>query len=113
VTFAVGDDHLDALREFHRDYADRYRVVGNPRWDLLRPELRGSHAEEVAAIRGSTVAFILINTNFAVLNSSRRTGEETRKWFADTGRVDLRKPEDVVFLDEIFVMERANTRRGA
>ena len=109
LIFAVGEDHLDALRQFHPAHADRYRVVGNPRWDLLRPELRGSHAEEVAAIRRQYGRFILINTNFAILNSSRRTGEETRKWFADTGRVDLSKPEDVVFLDEIFAMERANT----
>jgi len=109
VIFAVGEDHLDALRQFHPDHAERYRVVGNPRWDLLRPELRGSHAEEVAAIRRQYGRFILINTNFAVLNSSRRTGDETRKWFADTGRVDLSKPEDVIFLDEIFAMERANT----
>jgi surface carbohydrate biosynthesis protein len=109
VIFAVGDDNLDALREFYPAHADRYRVVGNPRWDLLRPELRGSHAEEVAAIRREYGRFILINTNFAVLNSSRRTGEETRKWFAETGRVDLSKPEDVVFLDEVFAMERANT----
>jgi len=109
LLFAVGDDHLDALRQFHPESADRCRVVGNPRWDLLRPELRGSHAQEVAAIRRQYGPFILINTNFAILNSSRRTGEETRKWFADTGRVDLSKPEDVVFLDEIFAMERANT----
>jgi surface carbohydrate biosynthesis protein len=109
VIFAVGDDHLDALRQFHPDHAGRYRVVGNPRWDLLRPELRGSHAEEVAAIRRQDAPFTLINTNFALLNSSRRSGDETRKWFADTGRVDLTKPEDVIFLDEIFAMERANT----
>ena len=109
VIFAVGDDHLDALRQFHSAHADRYRVVGNPRWDLLRPELRGSHAEEVAAIRRQYGPFILINTNFAILNSSRRTGEETRAWFAETGRVDLSKPEDVIFLDDIYAMEHANT----
>jgi surface carbohydrate biosynthesis protein len=109
LVFAVGDDHLDALRQFHPAHADRYRVVGNPRWDLLRPELRGSHADEVAEIRRQHGRFILINTNFAVLNSSRRSAEETRRWFAETGRVDLSKPEDVIFLDEVFAMERANT----
>jgi surface carbohydrate biosynthesis protein len=109
LVFAVGGDHIEALQQFHPDHADRYRVVGNPRWDLLRPELRGSHAEEAAEIRRRHAPFILINTNFAILNSSRRSPEETRDWFAKTGRVDLRKPEDVVFLDEIFEMERANT----
>ena len=109
VIFALGDEHKEALLHFYPGHADRYRVVGNPRWDLLRPELRGSHDREVAAIRAQHAPFILINTNFAALNSSRRTPEETAKWFVDTGRVDTRKPEDVVFLDEMFQMERANT----
>jgi surface carbohydrate biosynthesis protein len=109
LIFAAGGDHLDALRRFHPDHADRYRVVGNPRWDLLRPELRDCHAEDVAEIRRRYAPFILVNTNFAILNSSRRSAQETRDWFVETGRVDLSKPEDSVFLDEIFEMERANT----
>ena len=108
IVFTTGAEHDEAMRHFHPGHAARYRVVGNPRWDLLRPELRGSHAEEVAAIRRQYAPFILINTNFAILNSARRTPEEYRKWFARTGRVDLSMPEDVVFLDEIFAMERAN-----
>jgi surface carbohydrate biosynthesis protein len=109
LVFAAGEEHLEALRQFHPGYADRYPVVGNPRWDLLRPELRGSHDADVAEIRRQYAPFILINTNFATLNSSRRTAEETRAWFVETRRVDLGKPGDVVFLDEIFEMERANT----
>ena len=106
--FAVGEEHKAALLRFHPAHADKYRVVGNPRWDLLRPELRGSHDGEVAAIRARHAPFILINTNFSVHNSARRTVEETRKWFVDEGHIDPSKPEDVVFLDEIFRMERAN-----
>jgi surface carbohydrate biosynthesis protein len=109
LVLAAGADHLEALRTFYPGYADRYRLVGNPRWDLLRPELRGSHAREAAAIRDRYGSFVLVNTNFAVLNSSRRTPEETRAWFVDTMLVDPRKPEDAVFLDEVFAMERANT----
>src|SRR5262245_38406339 len=30
MAFAVGDDHLNALRQFHPAHADRYPVVGNP-----------------------------------------------------------------------------------
>jgi len=109
LVLAVGEEHLQALRQFHPAHAARYRVVGNPRWDLLRPELRGSHAGEIAAIRRQHAPFILINTNFAVLNSSLRTAEQTRSWFVKSGRIDPSKPEDAVFLDEVFVMERANT----
>lgn len=106
--FAVGEEHKAAFLRFHPAHADKYRVAGNPRWDLLRPELRGSHDAEVAAIRARHAPFILINTNFSVHNSARRTVEETRKWFVDEGHVDPSKPEDVVFLDEILRMERAN-----
>jgi surface carbohydrate biosynthesis protein len=109
LVLAAGADHLEALRMFHPAHGDRYRVVGNPRWDLLRPELRSCHAAEVAAIRKQYAPFILVNTNFGILNSARRSAEESRQWFAKTGRVDLAKPDDVVFLDEIFALERANT----
>ena len=109
LVFTTGAEHDEAMRHYHPDHAGRYHIVGNPRWDLLRPELRGSHAEEVAAIRRQYGPFVLINTNFAIRNSARRTPEQYRKWFVNTGRVDLSKPEDVVFLDEIFEMERSNT----
>jgi len=109
LIFTTGAEHDEAMRRFHPAHADRYRIVGNPRWDLLRPELRGSHAEEVAAIRRRYGPFILINTNFAILNSARRPPAEYRKWFVKNGRFDLSKAEDVIFLDEIFEMEGANT----
>jgi surface carbohydrate biosynthesis protein len=109
LVLAAGADHLEALRMFHPAHAERYRVVGNPRWDLLRPELRGCHAAEAAAIRKQYAPFILVNTNFGILNSARRTAEGTRQWFAKTGRVDFSRPEDAVFLDELFVLERANS----
>ena len=109
LIFALGEEHMEALLHFRPDHGDKYRIVGNPRWDLLRPELRGGHAEDVAAIRAQHAPFILINTNFAALNSARLTAEKMPKRFVKTGVVDLRKPEDVIFLDEIFQMERANT----
>jgi surface carbohydrate biosynthesis protein len=109
LIFALGEEHREALLHFRPAHGDKYHVVGNPRWDLLRPELRGSYDEEVAAIRAQHAPFILINTNFAALNSARLTAEKMPKRFVKTGVVDLRKPEDVIFLDEIFQMERANT----
>lgn len=42
--------------------------LGNPRFDLLRPELRGLHADEVANIRTTHGNFVLINTNFSSFN---------------------------------------------
>src|SRR5215470_5410507 len=108
LIFAVGEEHNQALSQFFPRYANKSRVVGNPRWDLLRPELRSSHAEEVAAIRAKYAPFILLNTNFGLTNSAKRTAKVTRVWFVKTGRLDMNDPEDVVFLDEIFEMERMN-----
>lgn len=41
---------------------------GNPRFDLLRPELRALHQPEVDAIRARHGDFVLINTNFSSMN---------------------------------------------
>src|SRR5262249_22614532 len=35
LVFTTGADHDEAMRQFHPAHADRYRIVGNPRWDLL------------------------------------------------------------------------------
>lgn len=43
-------------------------VLGNPRVDMLRPELRGSYDGAVKALRQRHGEFILINTNFGKLN---------------------------------------------
>src|SRR5262249_32797954 len=109
LIFTVGEEHNQALSQFFPRSANKSRVVGNPRWDLLRPELRSGHADEVAAIRAKYAPFILVNTNFGLTNSAKRTAKATRVWFVKTGRVDLNKREDIVFLDEIFEMERLNT----
>lgn len=44
------------------------RPLGNPRFDLLRPELRGLYAKDVDTIRRAHGDFILINTNFSSQN---------------------------------------------
>jgi surface carbohydrate biosynthesis protein len=42
--------------------------TGNPRLDLLRPELRGFHGPEVAKLRETYGRFVLFDTNFASFN---------------------------------------------
>ncbi|WP_284152472.1 surface carbohydrate biosynthesis protein [Desulfofustis limnaeus] len=54
---------------------DRLHNVGNPRMDLLRPEVRDYFAEEAEAIKKVFGPFLLINTNFAAYNNIR--GSET------------------------------------
>jgi surface carbohydrate biosynthesis protein len=47
--------------------------TGNPRIDLLRPELRGFHEEAVAAIKSTHGRFVLFDSNFASFNPAVKT----------------------------------------
>ena len=42
--------------------------TGNPRADLLRPELRGFHAEAARKLGERYGPFVLVNTNFSIVN---------------------------------------------
>jgi surface carbohydrate biosynthesis protein len=108
VVFAVGDDHLDALRQFHPAHADRYRVVGNPRWDLLRPEFARAHGPEVERIRSEHGRFILINTNLGFTNSGKGTTEQMVHKLERGGKFDRRRPADAAFLEDHLRLERAS-----
>jgi hypothetical protein len=54
-------------------------ITGNPRTDLLRPELRPYWLDQVEAIRKRFGRIILINTNFGKLNHFRPNKGEERK----------------------------------
>ncbi len=49
-------------------YAGRIVATGNPRGDVLRPELRALHRRRVDSIRDQHGRFLLINTSFARYN---------------------------------------------
>ena len=64
-----GQENADLLRRYpHLPPTTPVHVVGNPRGDMLRPELRGYFAEEVEALTGKYGKFILVNTNFIDVN---------------------------------------------
>lgn len=65
---AWGDVHRTDILRKAPQFIDRVRAVGHPRFDLLRPELRGVHAHEVAALRQRFGDYILIATNFSRYN---------------------------------------------
>ncbi len=87
-------------RQSAEDLAERSRVVGleahpfgNPRFDLLRPELDGLHEPEVRAIRQTYGDFILINTNYSSLNPiiSMHDAPDRRMSKRDQANPDLPK----------------------
>jgi surface carbohydrate biosynthesis protein len=100
VIFALGEDHRDALAEKYPQQAAKLEIVGNPRWDLLRPEFRAAHAGEAAAIRKEFGPFILINTNFGLTNSAKGPPEAVVRALVRGGKLDMNKPDDANLINE-------------
>jgi surface carbohydrate biosynthesis protein len=68
--FAWGEENADLLRQYP-DLPEGIPiyVTGNPRGDLLRPEMRGYFARDAEDLRKAYGDFILINTNFGEVNA--------------------------------------------
>jgi surface carbohydrate biosynthesis protein len=68
--FAWGQDNADLWRQYPSlSPKTPIHTTGNPRGDMLRPEMRGFYAKEVKELRTSYGDFILINTNFNHVNA--------------------------------------------
>jgi surface carbohydrate biosynthesis protein len=67
--FAWGQENEELWRRYPQlPAATSIHITGNPRGDLLRPELRSFYEEAAACIRKTYGDFILINTNFNHVN---------------------------------------------
>ena len=68
--FAWGQDNADLWRQYpHLSSETPIHITGNPRGDMLRPEMRDFYAKEIKKICNSYGDFILINTNFNHVNA--------------------------------------------
>jgi len=67
---AWGQDNAELWQQFpHLPDKAEIHVTGNPRNDLLRPEIRHYYQETVGELRNRYGDFILINTNFNHVNA--------------------------------------------
>jgi surface carbohydrate biosynthesis protein len=67
--FAWGQENVDLLQQYPQLPANMpIHVTGNPRGDILRPEMRPYFDMEVKRLRELYGDFILINTNFTEVN---------------------------------------------
>ncbi len=68
--FAWGEQNANLWRHYP-DLPDGIpiHITGNPRGDLLRPELRGYYEDDVRKLRKTYGNFILINSNFNLINA--------------------------------------------
>jgi surface carbohydrate biosynthesis protein len=76
----------------------RVRRAANPRWDLLRKELRPIFADEVANLHRWHGDFILVNSNLGFTNSHKGNLEEIIQSLIDQGKID---PNNHAFLAEL------------
>ena len=65
---AWGQDDARAIREYPGYHGAPIHVTGNPRVDLMRPELREYYQPEVDSIRERFGEFVLVSTNFNWVN---------------------------------------------
>jgi surface carbohydrate biosynthesis protein len=68
--FAWGQDNAELWRQYsHLPAGAKIHITGNPRNDMLRPEIRGFYEKEVNALHKKYGDFILVNTNFNHVNA--------------------------------------------
>jgi len=108
IILAAGDDHEAALRRKFPSDQQKFVVVGNPRWDLLRPELRGYYRAQAEGIRARHGRFLLINTNFGGLNNVRGSPDRMLERLQASGRIDMSKASDVEFITATRHLQAAN-----
>jgi surface carbohydrate biosynthesis protein len=66
---AWGEDDAAIFRKFPAYPGTPIHVTGNPRIDLIRPDLRAYFDPEVAELRRRFGDFVMINTNFGYVNA--------------------------------------------
>jgi len=67
--FAWGEDSAELWRQFPQfPHGTPVHVTGNPRCDLLRPEMHGYYEADIRRIKEAFGPFILVNTNFNHVN---------------------------------------------
>jgi surface carbohydrate biosynthesis protein len=68
--FAWGEDNAELWRKYpHLPPGIPIHITGNPRSDMLRPELRSFYEPEAERIKEAYGKFILVNTNFNHVNA--------------------------------------------
>ena len=89
LLFAWGKSNADLWKRFKGYRGTPIAEIGNPRMDLLRPELASYFGDEVKSIRERFGSFVLLSTNFSMVNHF--IPEHVR--FATAGDADAERAE--------------------
>jgi surface carbohydrate biosynthesis protein len=86
----------------------RVHQASNPRWDLLREELRPVFADEAADLKRRYGDFILVNSNLGLTNSRKGDARQMIQGLIDQGKINANDTELLRELDDIVAMEESN-----
>lgn len=98
LLLAWGEENAAALRAHPSFRGPDLAITGNPRSDLLRPELRGFFSEEAQSLRDAYGEFLLINTNFSRLNHFFEQQNRQQRLLRDGGAAVTTKEDPRVGL---------------
>jgi surface carbohydrate biosynthesis protein len=105
VVFVLNGEHGTFLAERFSCDHEKCVVVGNPLWDLLRPEFLHRYDGEVKEIQKEYGRIILISTNLSLTNSRERSLEAAIRRFEDSQLLDHRRQADRYYVGEHLVLE--------
>ncbi len=103
--FLPGAAHFEAMRKRFPASRNKIFATGNPRWDLLRPELRGLYARDADALRRRHGRFVLVNTNVGLMNSAKSSPEKLLRNLTADGRLDFSLEKDRKWAEALKVFQ--------
>jgi len=87
VLLTAGERNARDVREHRPGAEGKIAVTGNPRFDVLLPELRGVYAPGAEAIERELGPFLLVNSNFVRVNAYGRDQDTVERWL-EKGRIN-------------------------
>jgi surface carbohydrate biosynthesis protein len=108
MIFMPGTRNIRHFATCHDVPENHVRAAANPRWDLLRSELRPVLEPEAAELRRRHGDFILVNSNLGLSNSKKGSAAEMIQGLIDQGKVHPSDKRLLRLLDDIVKMEAGN-----
>jgi surface carbohydrate biosynthesis protein len=98
------------LERHFPDAADRIKIAGNPRVDLLREPFRAALQAQAAELREQHGEFVLLNTNFGGINPAHGDSLTFYNRNLQVGMVDPSRTDERVYFQDRMRWERDNAR---
>jgi surface carbohydrate biosynthesis protein len=106
VFFAQGRRHAEAMAQGIPGAADKIRIVGNARLDLLRTPFKSTYLEEANEHVRVHDDYVMIDTNFGVTNSQWGNVDAMKKIFEHVGYMDFTKSRDREYCERVIKTEQ-------